>query len=168
MHLHNLETHLPLTVMCPWLTICRAADIVGAMPSLNTTLSRRISKSCKMFSPVEPCIFLQNTAQASQRCKRQHIRLMRVRLHKDTSLVCSYDGLMQRHDQRTAVHLHSCKAIHASNMAGQYIPGFLHIVDELVLCDAIVESELLLFHESHAVLARLLSCCTVLTRRCLA
>ena len=55
---HDAHTHLPLTVICPWHTICLAADIVGARPSLKTMLSSRISNSCSNISPVDPFILL--------------------------------------------------------------------------------------------------------------
>lgn len=55
----SMQSHLPFTVMWPWLTICLAADIVGASPSRNTMLSSRISNSCSRISPVDPFILLQ-------------------------------------------------------------------------------------------------------------
>ena len=51
-------TSFPSTVMCPWLTSCRAAAMVGAKPRRNTVLSSRISSSCSRISPVEPFCFL--------------------------------------------------------------------------------------------------------------
>ena len=69
----SVQSHLPLTVMWPWLTICLAADIVGASPSRNTMLSSRISNSCSRISPVDPFILLQLKHQHQHIVQYQYV-----------------------------------------------------------------------------------------------
>jgi len=50
----GIDTFRPFTWMCPWPIICRASRREAPMPSRNTTLSRRRSRSFSRFSPVMP------------------------------------------------------------------------------------------------------------------